>query len=59
MVQGVMEGSMVGASNGCGSNRRSMNGTSEGSRNTIKGAMDQGTIEGTIVQRVIEGAMDQ
>ena len=40
MGQGVMEGSMVGASNGCGSNQRSMNGTSDGSRNTIKGAMD-------------------
>jgi len=40
MGQGVMEGSMVGASNGCGSNQRSMNGTIDGSRNTIKGAMD-------------------
>ena len=51
MGQGVMEGSMVGVSNGCGSNRWSMNGTSDGSRNTIKGAMQamgQGTIEGTM-----------
>ena len=66
MVQGVMEGSMVGASNGCGSNRRSMNGTSDGSRNTIKGTMHgckrwvrEQSKEQWMVQIAIEGAMDR